>query len=221
MKKILLLAFIAICIGLVIPSKVYADATIGATVWYASWNYDGEVDIDSAFLFGPTLSVKIDDTLSFTFVYLYGKYEDDYGGKTSRSDADLALNARLNDYFKFYGGLKFIYISGNLLGLDGLGHYGIGPGLGLSLTFPLSENLFFLANVGAFYLFGSEWSDVWDTSGINDSGFNAAISLAYYINPVVLSIGYRYQSVTTSYDKDYESTSGKFSGVTFAVSYSF
>ena len=43
MKKFLLLAFIAICIGVFIPSKLFAaNVSIGATVWYANWDTDYE-----------------------------------------------------------------------------------------------------------------------------------------------------------------------------------
>ena len=219
MKKLLLLALITACIGIITPCKAYADVSIGATAWYANWDFDG-YDVDPAFLFGPTLSIKLNDTYNLGLIYLYGKFDDvpfeGPFGAMKRHDADLTLNGRLNDYFKLYGGMKFIYMSG----IEGFGHYGIGPGLGLSATFPIAGNLFFLANIGVFYLFGTEWSDEYDEYDTNDSGLNTSASLAYYLDPLTLSVGYRYQSVKTSYEYD-DSTRQKFHGITFALTFSF
>jgi hypothetical protein len=214
MKRILLLTFIAVCISVIIPCKIYADVSIGATAWYANWILDGE-KIDPTFLYGPALSIKLNDTFNLTFVYLYGKY-DVYDGSMTRNDADLVLNCRLNDYFKIYGGMKLIYLSGQ----EGFWHYGAGPGLGLTFILPIVENLFFITNFGGFYLFGGEWSNDTDLYGCNDYGINTSAALAYYINPVTLNLGYRFQTVESSY-KDYDSTKHKFHGVTLTVTLSF
>ncbi|MCL1865611.1 MAG: hypothetical protein FWF73_07350 [Spirochaetes bacterium] len=90
MRKLLLLAFMAIFIGIIIPFKVYAvDISVGATTWYAwqertytEWDLDGaKLDVDPAFFYGPAVSVKFNDDFNLTFVYLYGKFDGEEGGR--------------------------------------------------------------------------------------------------------------------------------------------
>ena len=214
MKKYLLLAFIAVCIGIIIPCKtVYAtDITIGATTWYSWWSggtpEDG--DADPTFLYGPAMSIKFNDDFNLTFVYLYGKYdvtgEADHGGgpepfkvKFKRSDADLALNYRLNDYFKVFGGIK--YIDSSLPGM--FDWYGYGPGFGLSATLPVAENIFLLATLSGYHLWGKEDHPGDGKSNNKSYGANTTLALAYYIAPAstTISLGGRYQYFKPNYDR--------------------
>jgi hypothetical protein len=190
MKKYLLLAFIAICIGIIIPCKIYAvDISVGATTWYSWWGGGApdDSDVDPAFLYGPALSVKFNDDFNLTFVYLYGKYDmagkDKNSGTTfkfkfTRSDADLALNYRLNGYFKAFAGIK--YIDSSAMGFD---WFGYGPGLGLSCTLPITENIFLLATLSGFHLWGEEDNSHNGKSKNKSYGANSTLGLAYYIDP--------------------------------------
>ena len=177
------------------------------------------------FLFGPVMAIGFTDTVSLTGVFLFGTfdttendYRDTYKYKTKRRDLDIALNFRLNDYFKLFGGIKYIGIDQTMWGW---GHYGVGPAFGLGFTAPMSENLFLLGNISYFYLSGTEWNDDTDEYDTNDYGINATLSLAYYINPITLSLGVRYQYVVTTYDDSDEDITTKFYGITLAATYSF
>ncbi len=226
MKKYLLLAFIAVCIGIIIPCKtVYAtDITIGATSWYAWWGGDKPVEkIDPAFLYGPALSVKFNNDYNLTFVYLYGKHDCEGSGfkfKMKRNDADLALNYRLNDYFKIFGGMKYVGLS-NLL----MDWYGVGPGLGLSATVPLADSLFLLATASGFHLWTTEEgkdSGVKETEKSKSYGFNSTLSLAYYISSAstTISLGGRYQYIKPNYPEEGSANASVY-GVTLTATYSF
>ena len=217
MKKYLLLALIAVCIGLIIPCKVYAtDITLGATTWYVERDAPGDLTYDSTFMFGPVLSVKFNDDFNLTFVYLYGQFKDSYGIgiKIKRQDSDLALNYRLNDYFKLFGGIKYMNytFSGQGLSED---VYSYGPALGLSFTYPIVDNLFFLATLSGSYI----WYKGDDFDG-NEYGYNGNISLAYYISSAstVISLGYRYQRFI---DTEYSEEKTTISGFTLTATYSF
>jgi hypothetical protein len=236
--------------------KVYAvDLTAGISTWYA-WgklyadNITKEMHTDGAsWLFGPTLSLKLNHYFNITFVYLYGKldYEEDKTNlypdfKSKRKDADLALNLRLSNYFKLFFGLKSL--SFDILRVrhepagavypyknDGK-HSGFGPGIGLSATFPLAENLFLLATLSGCYLSGNEniKEETYPApdsfkSSCHDTGFNATASLAYYIAPAatVISLGYRHQEFNTKYNHDSFSVKmhNSMDGIMFSATYTF
>jgi len=251
MRKYLLITFTIISIGILIPCKGYAaDISLGATTWYA-WidqyytqtNSDFVIKSDPALFYGPAASVKFNNDFNLTFVYLYGKFdaaERSVSGnmkyKFKRRDSDLAINYRLDDYFKIFFGLKYAGFSFSALDrinsfVDNMKHNGFGPGLGLSSTFPLTENIFILANLSGFYLWGKESKDVnlipWTNkkSDCNDYGINSTISVAYYIAPAstVISLGGRFQYVKTNYPSDYgvDDAKNKFYGVTLTATYSF
>jgi len=217
MKKYLLLAIIAIYIGLIIPCKVYAaDITVGATTWYAEYKEASDF-LDPTFMFGPVASVKFNDDFNLTFVYLYGQFKDKFvsGAKMKRQDSDLALNYRLNNYFKLFGGIKYMNCKSSSPGNPTYKSYSYGPALGVSFTYPFIENIFFLATLSGSYLW---WNDEDDTG--NEYGYNSTLSLAYYIPSAstVLSIGYRYQRFI---DTEYSSEKTTFSGLTLTATYSF
>ncbi|MCL1864499.1 MAG: hypothetical protein FWF73_01660 [Spirochaetes bacterium] len=215
---------------------------------------------DPTLFYGPALSVKINSDFNLTFVYLYSKfnytenvYEDEGGkyfvdSKIKRSDSDFALNYRFHDYFKVFAGAK--YMSYKIkLSYDDIyrghcdsqsEHYSLGPGLGLSATIPITENIFLLATFSGFYLYsnGEKFKDnkLYDdrypkpvnvTVGYNEYGINSNVSAAYYIPKIstVISLGFRFQYFITDYD-NYEpflinSIKNQIYGVTLTATYTF
>jgi len=215
---------------------------------------------DSTFLYGPAISVKFSDDFNLTFVYLYGKFDYDdeiykdaggaYNIKTSaiRSDSDLALNYRLNGNFKAFAGIKYMAYEVKSSFNDFLKDYcenhskhtSIGPGLGLSGTLPIIENIFLLATVSGFYLYsnGEEFKDdgiygrkytepVSLKIGYNEYGINSTMSIAYYIAPAstVISLGGRFQYFIIDYDKHeffpINSITNRIYGITLTATYTF
>jgi hypothetical protein len=199
------------------PNKVHAvDITVGATTWYAQWDFktDGAsangseyVEKDKpAFLYGPVLSAKITDDFSLTFVYLYGKLDMLFAGTTKvkykRKDGDLALNYRLNDYFKLFAGIKYMGFDVPIAGSsDSVEHYGYGPGFGVSFTFPLLDSLFAIVNISGLYLLVNEKCSFYSEK-FNEYGVNSSLSIAYYVAPasMVISLGGRYQYIRVLYE---------------------
>ncbi|MCL2154710.1 MAG: hypothetical protein FWH53_03495 [Leptospirales bacterium] len=228
--------FIVSCIFIIIPCKGYGlDITLGGTAWYSWWDFDRSmrtIDIDPAFLYGPVLSVKLNENFNFTFAYLYGKFDyrnkESGNGKISRSDSDLALNYRLNDYLKIFAGIKYMAFAE-----PGFDHGCYGPGLGLSSTVPLPivENLFFVGNLSGFYLWGDEEKFQGTVkSDCREYGVNSTLSLAYYIATAstVITFGGRLQYFKTDYgdsvDESGNPTSNikhMFYGITLTATYTF
>ena len=256
---------------IIIPYKVYGfDMTAGATAWYA-WGFryeevseksirkNSNYAFDPTFLYGPVISLKFNNDFNLTFVYLYSKFDykleyyKDAGSvlfaesKIKRSDSDLALNYRLNDFLKIFAGVKYLAYDINLTYIDYLDQYwysksnhtGIGPGLGLNATVPIADNIFLLATLSGFYLFSSgekfEDKGIYDdiaapvnmTIGYNEYGFNSNISIAYYIAQfsTVVSLGGRFQYFITDYH-DYEpflinKIKNMFYGITLTATYTF
>jgi hypothetical protein len=255
------------------PCRAYSiDITAGATTWYAFGSrYEDVKDgcsrentsyaFDPTFLYGPALSVKFNNDFNLTFVFLYGKfdYKENYletGGiadfqhnmksRAARSDSDLALNYRLNDYFKTFAGIKYmsykIDISHDATAFGGdnlwthIKHVSVGPGIGLSGTLPIIDNIFALATISGFYLWsaGEKFNDNWIyapradlTIGYNEYGINSTLSIAYYIADwsTVISLGGRFQYFIIDY-YEYEpflinSITNKIYGITLTATYSF
>jgi len=237
MKKLILLTLTAISITFTIPSKVYAvDITVGASTWYAWWTQveaSQTTHFDPGFFYGPVLAVKINDDFNLTFVYLYGVF--DYAGdnrdvKYKRNDADLALNYKLTGYLKAFAGIKYMpyKMTGTMNGNNvDVKHSGIGPGLGLSATYPVTENIFALATLSGFYLWSNEDSTIGNDKHKEDYkryGLNTNLSLAYYITDwaTVVSLGVRYQYYRSWYDTDTISwINNYFYGITLSVTYNF
>ena len=221
------LLIILTTISIIIPAKADAvDITVGATTWYAWWDVKQSgvsMDADPEFLYGPALSVKFNDDFNLTFIYLHGKYdfEIDQGGPTpeklkiKRNDSDLALNYRLNDYFKVFAGIKYMNFK------QEFNHRGIGPGLGLSATYPIADNLFLLGTLSGFYLWGKEEDTHDGDTKYKEYGFNSTLSLAYYIASAstTISLGGRFQYIKTDWSKD--NMTHKIYGATLTATYSF
>ena len=230
MKKLLSLSLslsLFILISILSPSKVHAiDFTVGATTWYTWWDLNrdgGKIDIAPAFLYGPALAVKFNDDFNLTCVYLYGEFNLNktaiYHGKTfskiRRQDFDLALNYRLNNYFKIFAGVKNINYK-----YVGIGDYGsMGPALGLSAICPLNDNLFLIANLSGYYHPNGE-----ETGPLKEYGMNSTLTLAYYIASAstTISLGGRFQHSKTDYDDSTrEPTKQTFYGITLTATYTF
>ena len=270
MKRSLVLYLMFIFMGLIIPAKGFClDITAGVTTWYAwgsryentheySIRKNSEYAFDPTFLYGPVISVKLNDDFNLTFVYLYSKFdytEDVYEDSTDRfsvkskikrSDSDLALNYRINEYLKLFVGVKYLayeiklsyddYAEGHCY--SNSKHDSIGPGLGLNCTYAITNNIFLLGTLSGFYLFskGEEFEDhlLYDpvnpssmTIGYNEYGINTNISAAYYISQIstVISLGFRYQYFITDYD-EYEpflikDIKNQFYGITLTATYTF
>ena len=241
------------------------DITAGATTWYAwgrqyytqnepSGDFNSFTKSDPGFLFGPAIAVKFNNDFNLTFVYLYGKFDAKKGDGTKadfkRNDSDLALNYRLNDYFKVFLGVKYLsydivpvkdnFFSGNTFEVRGIdSHISYGPGLGISATVPLIGNLFALATVSGLYLWGKEKIDMLDITYINpppimrnikinynEYGINTNLSIAYYISDLstVISLGGRFQYIMADYkDNKIYLSSIKFFiyGATLTATYTF
>jgi len=251
MKKLILLTLAAICCISIITSKLHAlDMTVGASTWYAWWEQEAPgqtTKFDPTFFYGPVLAVKISDDFNLTFVYLYGvfNYKEGSGSnkvtiKSKRSDVDFALNYKLSNYFKAFAGVKYMpyKLEGEEKGskntITKAEHSAIGPGLGLSATIPIANNIFGLATLSGFYLWSGEDNDYKDLGDSSKNGktkrdyvrygFNSTLALAYYIAPAstVVSLGGRLQY----YRSDYNTEKGYFAnntfyGITLTVTYNF
>lgn len=234
MKKLILASAIAlIWMSAILPLNVSAaDITVGATTWYSWWDFDNpdnndNPDIDPSFLYGPVLSAKFSDDFNLTFVYLYGKFDmketDGYTSEVARNDSDLAINYRLNNYFKTFLGAKYM---GYTISEIDFKHIGYGPGAGISFVFPLGGDFYILGNLSGLYLWGTEDDESRTAADYNEFGMNSSVSLAYYIASAstTITLGGRYQYFQTDYESgagESENPEHKFYGVTLAATYSF
>ena len=242
MKKILLLTFILIYLTVADTRPALAilridetDITIGASVWYARMDrYRNEAQVEklgSALLYGPAMSVKLYNDFNLTFIFLYGAYDS-----LDRRDGNIAINYRLNDFFKVFAGIKYMGFTDAFSQHDALG-----PGMGLSATLPVAGDIYLLATMSGIYLWGSEKYndpfviDLWGSGNYNDLfvkekesfneyGVNGTLAFAYYIEGLhtVISIGGRYQHYFTNYKGDPDSNyKTACYGVTLTVTYTF
>ena len=260
MKRVNFPFLLVIFISIIIPCKGYTiDITAGMTSWFA-WgeqkssgaNSNPVMQSSPAFLFGPTLAVKLSEKFSLTFVYLYGGkfyYEDKdeiaEKFKSKRSDADLALNYRINDYFKIFGGIKYLSYDmmqvrytpsgGSSVTYENDGKHTVwGGGLGLTATFSVAENLFLLATLSGFRSVNGQ-DKISQTDGgtfsfehtFEDYCINSSLSMAYYITSAstAISLGGRYQYFKTKYGDDNLfngiAIKNTIYGVTLSATYSF
>jgi len=223
MKKSLLLTFIITFIGIILPYKAYSvEISVGASTC-ESWiernpKDDPNFTIGPAFLYGPVLSLKINERFDVTAVYLYGKFNDTTNGdKVKIRDSELSFGAGLNDYLKVIAGVKYM----GFLNSD-TKYIAYGPELGLSATLPIVYKINLLASVTGFYLGGKE-DDGSTKKGYNEYGVNGTLSLSYYIVPAstTISIGRRFQYFKSDYYKDDSWMKNMFYGSTLTATYSF
>ncbi|HQP50237.1 MAG TPA: Lpg1974 family pore-forming outer membrane protein [Spirochaetota bacterium] len=256
MKKIILsLTAIIILLTGIHSSKASAlTMSAGVYTWYAWWDFPEDtyedIDADPSLMYGPALSVKLNETFSLSFLFLYGNFNAEgtdnsdavlFGGDVisnkydiDRYDIDTALNVKMNRYIKFYLGIKYSAFKYDLSGSIPTGdsysaefdHNAFGPGAGLSVVLPLYQNLYIMGNFGGLYLWGKEdysnSNGETDSSDIKDYGYNTSVSLVYYIAPAstTISLGGRYQYIKTEYEDGFKCDS-KFYGITLSAIYTF
>ncbi|MCL1865589.1 MAG: hypothetical protein FWF73_07240 [Spirochaetes bacterium] len=236
MKKILLLTFTVITftaiISIIVSCKLYAvDVSAGAATWYAWYKASSGEKVDPAFFYGPALSVKFDDDYNLTFVYYYGEYEYNSGKKSKRHDSDIALNYRLNDYLKIFGGIKYHKVittsnegSHPPVVIYGIKADSIGPGVGLTAAYPLVENMYILATGAGLFSWRTAEYDLGprgkENRNYNSYGYNLTMSVVYYITPAstVINLGGRYQC---SIDRINTNIQDTYYGITLTATYSF
>jgi hypothetical protein len=225
MKKTLLSLLLAASLLVVVSgAPAHADetpVTLGVATWFA-WMDTGDpgVEIDPFFLYGPSFSMVFSKDLSLSAVGYFGmatahQAEDTNFGMPkmdydlTRIDADIALNYKLGGVFKAFLGCKLTSYSMSATIDDGMGGTadlsssvtGIGPALGVTMTMPLSANLFLLGSVSGNYLFTSQSTEQTGQPEYSESfhfyGYNATLSLAFFLDSAgknALSLGGRLQS---------------------------
>jgi hypothetical protein len=221
-KKFLLIMFMLLFGA---RSQVWGiDVSAGFTSWYSDWKMKRvnapEPTFETNFMYGPIMSVRLNRSFNIASVFLYGGFtyvEENY--TIYRFDSDTTLNYRFNKYVKFYTGLKvmgFYWESGH----NG-NHTGLGPGLGIGLTYPVLDKLYITFNFSGIVAWG--WHDSNDGRFLfNEKGVNTSLNLAYYISPLssFIIVGYRYQYFYTDYD-DYFDADMNFYGPTVSFMYTF
>lgn len=230
MKKIVLqiLLTLSILVFNSTESLHAADLSVGATVWYTTWDFEWDgtdkISYEPDFLYGPVLSLSINPELNLSFVFLYGEFTETYSNSTNeieekmiRNDSDLALNYRISNYFKLFAGAKFIRFT-----WDSGKHNAIGPGAGISSVFPMGNNFFILANISGMYMYGEESVESYNEK-LNEYGFNGSLSLAYYIanSSTTINLGGRYQHIKIDYEGSFNDNTSKFYGITLTAVYTF
>ncbi len=231
MRSISITLILALLLIAGAPAASHAmGVSIGATSWYAWWDFKSEesnntMEPGSALLYGPMLALQFSENWSLSSVFLYGKFEPDNGPSyLKRYDSDSAINYALSRYFKIFAGLKFMGF-----GFSDGSHYGYGPAAGISFTLPLVENLFLTGNISGMYLWGTH-KNSGSSSGTNseynynEAGANANLSIAYLIasTSTTLMIGGRYQYFHSKYEDGGDSSQDHhFYGVTASAIYSF
>jgi hypothetical protein len=223
MKKYLLLAFIAACIGIILPYKAYsAEISVGASTceaWIEQNSKNGDnLIIGPSFLYGPVLSLKVNESFDIRVVYLYGKFnETSNNDKTKIRDSELTFNVGLNDYFKIIAGVKYM----GFLEPD-IKHIAYGPELGFSTTLPITYKINLIASLSGFYL-GGKKSGGSSKKGYNEYGINSTLSLSYYIASasITVSLGRKFQYFQSNYYKDNDWVKNKFFANTLTATYSF
>lgn len=245
MKRFLLSAtVIFIFMSVMWPATGSAvEISAGASTWYLWMKTearDYETTTESTLMYGPALSAKFTDDFNLTFIFLYGKFKDikqtDYVDAETvtydmkRYDGDLALNYRLNSYFKLFIGGKYMGYKYELEEYDiTCKHASYGPGAGISAVFPLGGNFFVIGNIGALYLWGKQTDSGSDSEGgssidYKEYGMNSSLSFAYYIEPAstTINLGGRYQYIRTKYEENTDCMDeNHFYGITLSATYSF
>ena len=235
MKKRIILPFVLISIIFMLNRAAGAvEISAGATTWYSCWDFEqsnSSTEFDPTFLYGPALSMKFSDDYNLTFVFLFGKFDmsethsdGTYTRELKRYDSDLALNYRLNSYFKLFAGGKYMAYE-----MSDFTHRAAGPGAGISAVLPLVSNLYLLGNISGLYLWGKHKqeneTEGTTTDDYTEYGMNSNLSLAYYITSasVTLSMGGRYQYLKSDFKdaEDQDDLTHQFYGFTAAATYSF
>jgi hypothetical protein len=219
----------ALCVA--VPARA-VGVSVGASTWYVHWDTESQSTVNPALMYGPVLGLDLGREWSLNSVFLMGNFrwetptQDTYD---FRYDSDTTLNYSVFRWLKVFAGFKYMRYDEDLsnepmyvpFAERDFSSYAYGPGLGLGLTIPLSGSLFVLGNFSGLYLWG-KWSG--DSMTFIDKGYNAALSLAYYLPwlPMTITAGYRYQLIKeTSHDYTGGYALSKFSGFTLSAVYHF
>ncbi|HSV95459.1 MAG TPA: hypothetical protein VLM75_00850 [Spirochaetota bacterium] len=243
MKKgiVALIVSAAVCATTFMPpaNAEAAGMSVGASTWYSEWEFESQdgstINSEWSPMYGPVVGIDFAKDWSVTTVFLTGNYKFEPSGipmsiNYRRYDSDTTLNYSIFKWLKVFGGLKYMRYDARDSGVvppfgsADFKHYTYGPGLGLGFTLPLYESLFALANISVMRLHGKTTDNNMADTYCIETGYNAAVSLAYYIDSMstTLSLGWRHQYFESN-DRNTEGGNSKltFSGVTLAAVYNF
>lgn len=160
--------------------------------------------------------------------------------KLQRFESDLTMNYAINDMVKLFFGWKYFIQKG-----EGTYSYYVvlspattgggefentytqtGPGLGLTLTFNVADNIYVMGSVSGIYLINKTESERTGSSNLttteNDKSFgpNCTLNLVYVIpdSDATISLGGRYQHLMKTDDVG---TSNRFYGTMITAIYGF
>ncbi|TAL39823.1 MAG: hypothetical protein EPN93_00840 [Spirochaetes bacterium] len=227
---LLLAAMICCAMLFAAPPARAVGVSAGLATWYADWDTESQSPVNPALMYGPVLGLDLGKKWSLNSVFLMGnfKWETPTGDVYDfRYDSDTTLNYAVFRWLKVFAGFKYMRYDEDYKPMyvpfaeRDISIYSYGPGLGLGLTIPVSNSLFVLGNFSGLYLWGKFSGD---STRFISKGYNAALSLAYYLPwlPMTITAGYRYQLIKETSDVY---TGGyfllKFSGFTFSAVYHF
>jgi hypothetical protein len=227
LRKIFFIIVIVCAVTAFTAESRAANISLGASSWYSWWEFKDNQStkkMGPSLMLGPVVSVGLNNEWSLSAVLLIGKFKmkgDDSNMNLSRLDLDTTINYSLNRYFKVFSGIKYMEYTDT-----GFYHRSLGPALGIGLTVPVTDSLFFLANGSGIIMLGrhknSEDSIV---AKYKEPGYNTVLSLAYYIESIstTVNLGFRYQYFHTMYDDKSEGGNNdhSFYGPTLSIIYSF
>ncbi|MBP7583524.1 MAG: hypothetical protein KBA61_05800 [Spirochaetes bacterium] len=255
------IALCAVIIFIPAPSGAMSLG-VGATTWYAWWQpawAEGEStgvgpgsfdwEIDPAFMGGPLLILGFPGGFSLSSVMYIGKYEssaalsalgESWHREILKYDIDTTLSYRVTQMISVFAGAKVLGFRFDETMETGFGNMnsessfdGYGPGIGASITMPVSNSFFISAGLSFLYTLNSYKAN--DPFGLSLStdvtgyGCNTTLSLLYNLADynTVISTGFRYQFITFSQEEsvpgffDYDGRKDHFYGVTVSVIYTF
>ncbi|HPA74049.1 MAG TPA: hypothetical protein PKY31_17390 [Spirochaetota bacterium] len=255
------IALCAVIIFIPAPSGAMSLG-VGATTWYAWWQpawAEGEStgvgpgsfdwEIDPSIMAGPIISLGVTDSITLSSVLVFGKYEastsipaalETWSRDVTKYEIDTTLAWRVMPMVSLFAGLKFLGYRYDETHETTMGTYngesnfdGYGPGIGGSVTLPVTGNLFASLSASFIYLInnyenkppvGGSYS-----SDVTGYGGNASLSLMYLFPGynTVISAGLRYQAIKFSQDEviggqfNYDGNRDHFYGVTVSAIYTF
>jgi len=238
LKKVFVMVISILILTAAFSTPSYSlGVSAGVSTWYTWWEMndnesDSTTDMGDALMYGPMVALRFNSQWSLSSVFLYGKFENDSEDdgpptKIKRYDSDTTLNYAINRYFRVFAGFKFMGYK-----FDGGKNYGYGPGIGIGIVLPVTEQFMIMGSFSGLYQWGTEEDDENDNgmtykSDSTSKGFNTSLTMAYYIPAaaVTLSAGFRYQYLEMEVEEsdinnaqDMEHT---FYGFTFSAAYSF
>ncbi|TAL35961.1 MAG: hypothetical protein EPN93_09180 [Spirochaetes bacterium] len=238
MKKYIILLAACAMLSLGVSGAYATGVNVGVNTWYTQWKLTPTDNFksDPSLMYGPVLGVDLAKGWTLTSVLLTGNFKvpmpdvnDSFNYR--RYDSDTALNYSLLKWLKIFGGVKYMRYEGEkegnlLMPFEGgyFTHASIGPALGVGVTLPVTESLFALVNFSGMYLWGKEKLPGNPTEKFIESGYNATLSLAYYIASysTTLIAGVRYQYFKMDFDSSsIGENENRFYGITASVVYNF